>query len=140
MKYEKSCGAVVYMSRDGRLLYLIERMRLGHTSIPKGHVEGRETEEETARREIREETNLEVKLDTGFRHEVCYSPREGIRKTVVVFIAEAVTTDLKNQECEVSGLEWMPEEEAIRAVTYETDKEVLRHAAAYIREKANVQQ
>ena len=41
-------------------------------------VEGEETEEETAIREIREETNLEVRLDTVFRHDIWYSPNEGI--------------------------------------------------------------
>ena len=47
MKHEKSCGAVVYTIEDGQLLFLAEHMRLGHISIPKGHVEGNETEEET---------------------------------------------------------------------------------------------
>ena len=132
MKHEKSCGAVVYRFTDGNLFFLIEHMKLGHVSIPKGHVEGNETEEETAVREIREETNLEVRLDTGFRHEVSYSPSPGIEKQVVFFAAEAATDDLKNQECEVSALEWMPWEQAIGAVTYGTDKEVLSHAAAYL--------
>ena len=38
MKHEKSCGAVVYTIEDGQLLFLAEHMRLGHISIPKGHV------------------------------------------------------------------------------------------------------
>ena len=60
MEYEKSCGAVVYKIRYGRVYFLVEHMKLGHISIPKGHMEGDETEEETAVREIREETSLEV--------------------------------------------------------------------------------
>ena len=132
MKQEKSCGAVVYMLQYGQLYFLIEHMKLGHISIPKGHVEGSETEEETAIREIREETNLDVRLDTVFRHDVNYSPYEGVQKHVVFFAAEALTLDLKNQECEVSSLEWLPFEQAYNAVTYETDKEVLFHALAYL--------
>ena len=135
MKYEKSCGAAVYRFRNGNLYFLVEHMIQGHTSIPKGHVEGDETEEETAVREIREETGLEVRLDTGFRHEISYSPFEGIEKKVVFFAAEPAGGEMKNQECEVSGLEWLPCEEAIQAVTYDTDKEVLAHAAAYLAEK-----
>ena len=135
MKHEKSCGAAVYRIQDGQLFFLIEHMKLGHVSIPKGHVEGKETEEETAVREIREETSLKVRLDTGFRHEVSYSPREGIEKQVVFFAAEAVSRKMKNQECEVSALEWLPYEEAVKAVTYGTDKEVLQHAAAYLAAK-----
>ena len=135
MKYEKSCGAVVYTIRGGIPFFLAEHMIQGHTSIPKGHVEGNETEEETARREIKEETNLDVRLDTAFRHETSYSPGEGIQKQVVFFAAEAISQDLKNQECEVSSLEWMDYSTAIRAMTYESDKEVLRHAVAYLSDK-----
>ena len=67
MKKEKSCGAAVYKYENGKRLYLLEHMVQGHISLPKGHVEQNETETETAEREIREETNLTVKLDTNFR-------------------------------------------------------------------------
>ena len=135
MRHEKSCGAVVYRMEEGQLFFLVEHMKMGHISIPKGHVEGNETEEETARREIKEETNLDVRMDTAFRHEISYSPASGILKQVVFFAAEAVSREMKNQECEVSGLEWLPYDEAVRAVTYDTDKEVLSHAAEYLGRK-----
>jgi len=132
MIHEKCCGAVVYKIEEEQLFFLVERMVKGHTSIPKGHVEGNETEEETALREIREETNLEVRLDTVFRHDVCYSPEEGVRKTVIFFVAEPVTSDMKRQESEVAGLEWLPFEEVIDSVTYDSVREVLIHAAIYL--------
>ncbi len=138
MKHEKSCGAVVYQYAEGKPLFLIEHMALGHTSIPKGHVENGETEEETATREIREETNLEVELDSRFRHTVSYSPAPGIQKEVVFFIARAVSEKLINQECEVSALEWLPYEEALAAMTYDTDRETLSEAMRYLEtEKQN---
>ncbi len=115
MKFEKSCGAVVYKVVSGVTLFLIEHMALGHTSLPKGHMEKGETEEETAIREIKEETNLDVVLDTRFRHTISYSPYPGIEKTVVFFAAEAASDSLVNQECEVSALEWMPYEQACLA-------------------------
>ena len=133
MKKEKSCGAVVWKKENGTILFLIEHMALGHVSLPKGHVEGNETEEETALREIREETNLEVRLDTGFRHVVTYSPRAGILKDVIFFTAEAVSDRLVNQECEVSALEWLPFEQAQRVLTYEADRETLALAADYLK-------
>ena len=138
MKHEKSCGAVVYQYAEGKPLFLIEHMALGHTSIPKGHVENGETEEETATREIKEETNLEVELDSRFRHTVSYSPAPGIQKEVVFFIARAVSEKLINQECEVSALEWLPYEEALAAMTYDTDRETLSEAMRYLEtEKQN---
>lgn len=135
MKFEKSCGAVVYKKENGNYLCLIEHMIQGHTSIPKGHIENGETEEETALREIKEETNLEVKLDTGFRHKISYSPFEGIMKDVIFFVAEATSDELINQECEVNSLEWMSFEDAINAVTFDTDKETLRLAYKYLTEE-----
>ena len=132
MKKEKSCGAVVYRLENGRLFFLLEHMKKGHVSVPKGHMEDGETEEETAVREIREETGLEVRLDTVFRHSIQYSPSPGIRKTVLFFAAEAATHDMKNQESEVSALEWLPAGQAVRAVTYAEDRDVLSHAAVYL--------
>ena len=75
MIYEKSCGAVVYKLENGRRLYLVERTPSGKTVLPKGHVEAGETEAETARREIWEETHLVVSLDTSFREIAKYSPK-----------------------------------------------------------------
>ncbi len=105
MMNEKSCGAVVYRIGERGLFFLVEHMIQGYISIPKGHVEGNESEEETATREIREETGLEVRLDTVFRHNVTYSPGEGIQKQVIFFAAEVAGGNMKNQECEVSSLE-----------------------------------
>ncbi len=132
MKFEKSCGAVVYKKENGEYLFLIEHMAQGHTSIPKGHVENDETEEQTALREIKEETNLEAKLDTNFRHKITYSPFEGIMKDVIFFVAEANSEKLINQECEVSSLEWMNFDDAVNAVTFDTDKETLKLAFEYL--------
>ena len=132
MKKEKSCGAVVYRLENGRLFFLLEHMKKGHVSVPKGHMEDGETEEETAVREIREETGLDVRLDTVFRHSIQYSPSPGVRKTVLFFAAEAATHDMKNQESEVSALEWLPAGQAVSAVTYAEDRDVLSHAAVYL--------
>ncbi|MDO4458634.1 MAG: NUDIX domain-containing protein [Clostridia bacterium] len=132
MKYEKSCGAVVYKFESENRLYLIEHMALGHISLPKGHVEDGETEAETALREIREETNLEAELDTNFRKTITYSPFEGITKDVVFFTAKAKEGALINQESEVSGLEWLSFEDAMNILTYDTDKEVLTAAHEYL--------
>lgn len=135
MKHEKSVGAVVYKVENGERLFLIEHMVKGHISIPKGHVERNETEEETALREIREETGLEVQLDTAFRHVVSWSPYEGVEKEVVFFTAQPTGGVLKNQEEEVSLLEWLPYEKAVEAVTYDSVREVLVHAEEYFRAK-----
>ena len=135
MKREECRGAVVYKIQDGELLYLVEHMDRGHFSLPKGHAEGEETEEETALREIREETGLEVRLDTAFRHEIRYSHAPGVRKHIVFFAAEALPGEMRNQEEEVTSLAWMDYEDAYRTVTYPEVRKVLKSAAAYLEEK-----
>ncbi len=126
---EKSCGAVVYKQINSEFLFLLERMTHGHISMPKGHIETGESEADTALREIKEETNLNVNLDTGFRHIISYSPCEGHIKDVVYFVAEAENdTAMMPQECEVNGLAWKPFSEARELLTYDLDKQTLEAA------------
>ncbi len=141
MKKEKSCGAVIFThDKDGELLYLIQHMSLGHTSLCKGHVEGDETEVETANREIMEETSLKVAIDTGFRHVITYSPNPGIMKDVVFFVAksEGPVPIQDRHDREVASEEWLPFPKALDALTYETDKETLFLADTYIRKNGNI--
>ncbi len=136
MKREKSCGAVIYRTEGGRRVYLVERTPSGKTVIPKGHVEGNETEVETALREIREETNLEVALDVSFREVATYSPREDCVKDVVFFVAQPLSNDLIPQPGEVVSLEWLPFDEAYAQITYGPVREVLRKADSFLAQRA----
>ena len=130
MRKEKSCGAVVYRMENGRLEYLVEHTHSGKVGLPKGHVEGTETEIETALREIREETNLEVTLDTSFRHVIAYSPKPEVWKDVVFFLAVPCGGDIRPQPSEVASLEWLSYEQAVPQITYDGVREVLRLAHA----------
>ena len=67
MTYEKSCGAVVYAVAGGEIKYLLVANMDGNWGFPKGHMEGTETETETALREVCEETHLRIQLVDGFR-------------------------------------------------------------------------
>ena len=105
---EKSCGAVVY-KKDSTLKFLIEYMSQGHISLPKGHVENNETEIETALREIKEETSLDVIIDTNFREIISYSPKKGVIKDVVFFVAETISANnpIDNHDDEVKNLKFV---------------------------------
>ena len=132
MLYEKSCGAAVFLREEGRRLYLVEVMRQGHISLCKGHVEGSETETETARREILEETGLEVSLIDGFRETIRYSPYPGCSKEVVFFLAETSSGETVAQQSEVSSIRFLPLEEALDQLTYEDDRRILRAADRFL--------
>lgn len=133
MNYEKSCGAIVYRKHHGNTeILLVRHIKSGYWSFPKGHVEEGETEEETARREIKEETGLDVLLDTGFRETVTFSPRRNTKKTVVYFVGMATSHELVPQQEEISELRWHEIGQAVTALTYENDKMIVNKAKAFI--------
>lgn len=131
---EKSCGAVIWRRSGGKREYLLVRHNGGHWSFPKGHVEGNETEAETAAREILEETGLTAEIHTDFRQQVTYSPKPGTIKDVIFFTAVPTGGREHPQESEISQLGWFSFPQAAERITYATDEEVLLAAEAYLNE------
>ncbi|HBI85791.1 MAG TPA: DNA mismatch repair protein MutT [Ruminococcus sp.] len=138
MLHEKSCGAIVYRRFHGNIeILLIKHVNSGHWSFPKGHVEGDETELETARREIKEETGLDVILDQTFRETVSYSPKRDTQKVVVYFLALARNYDYVPQEEEIAEIRWVDIVRANRLLTYENDKTIVAKARAAIKQNGH---
>lgn len=134
MKFEKSCGAVIFKNEEGRE-YLLLRSVHGHVSLCKGHVEGDETEHETALREIREETALCVEFVENFRQVITYSPKPDCMKDVVFFLAKMTGGTLTCQPEEVAEAWYAPYEDALAAITHDSDREVLRQAELFLNNK-----
>jgi len=133
MLNEKSCGALVYRKYHGNTeILLIKHINSGHWSFPKGHVEGNETEVETAMREIKEETGIDVIIDQSFRETVTYSPRRDTHKEVVYFIAKAKNTDYTPQEDEIADIKWVEISRAGSVLAYENDKSIVNKAKNFI--------
>ncbi len=133
MKHEKSCGALVYRVQDNNTELLLIKHRLGgHWSFPKGHVELGESERQTALREVKEETGLDIELKSGFRESVQYCPRPNLSKKVVYFIGEALTSDVRRQEEEIIDTMWVPISTAEEVVTYENDKNLIQKAKTFL--------
>jgi len=134
MLHEKSCGAIVYRKYHGNTeILLIKHINSGHWSFPKGHVEGDETEVETAKREILEETGIEVNLDPTFRETVTYSPKKDTQKVVVYFIARAKNTDYVPQEDEIAEIKWVEIDRAGSVLAYDNDRSIVNKAKKFIR-------
>lgn len=133
MLHEKSCGGVVYRKYHGNTeILLIKHLNSGHWSFPKGHVENGETEEETAKREIREETGVEVMVDPTFRELVTYSPKKDIQKVVVYFIAKAKNVRLTPQENEIAEAKWVEINLAADLLAYDNDRCIVNKAKKWI--------
>ncbi|MBR6219862.1 MAG: NUDIX domain-containing protein [Clostridia bacterium] len=132
MRYEKSCGAVIFRRDGGWNVLLIRHARGHHISFPKGHVEQGETESQTAEREIREETGLSVRVDRRFRAENRYNIRPDTQKLVVIFAATTDQAEITPQPEEIAEAFWLPVEEANARLTYERDRKIMRDAYAHI--------
>ena len=136
MKMEKSCGAVVFTREGGTVKYVIIRSTEGFYGYPKGHMEPGETETQTALREIREETGLNVTLLEGFRtadsHALVREGRPDVTKQIVYFLAEYTGQALRAQEGEVTEIRLMTYEEAMAAFQFESSHRILREAAEFL--------
>jgi len=134
MEHEKSCGALVYRRQGDKLQLLILRHRMGgHWSFPKGHVESGETEVQTALREVKEETGLTIRLFEGFREQVAYSPRPGIKKDVVYFLGFAEDSRTTPQEEEISEIRWIDQDQTYQFLTYDNDRRLVQRAKRHIK-------
>lgn len=132
MKYEKSCGAVVFRKEVCWYTLLIRHVKGRHVSFPKGHVEPGETESKTAEREVFEETGLHVNIDRRFRAENRYNIRSDIQKLVVIFAATTDQVELTPQPEEIAEAFWVPVHRALELLTYERDRRILRDAFSHV--------
>lgn len=130
-KSEKSCGIILYNEKKQ---YLIIRHLTGHWDFPKGHVEKNETEEETALREIMEETGLGATIYAGFRETVNYLVRGHIPKEVVYFMGRPSSDRVVMQPEEVSDFAFLLYPEARQRLSFESNRKLLDKAQRFAEE------
>lgn len=139
---ENSVGAIVFRRGAGKIEYLLLRYESGHWDFARGHVERGETETETAKREIEEETGLKnVNFISGFRFSISWNYRKRIgdksvmsNKTVVLYLAETKTHHIKISDEHVD-YEWLPYEKAVKCLTFPKSKKVLEEAQRFLMKK-----
>ncbi len=134
MKYEKSCGAVVYTKINGELKYVLVQSLEGFWGFPKGHMESGETEEQTALREIYEEVHLKTHILKGFRttdeHEI--PNKNNVIKQIVYFCAEYDNQDVIPQDDEIAGIALATYEEALQLFQFESSKRILKEVHIFL--------
>ena len=134
MQYVKSCGFIVYKTVENTNYYLIIKSTNGDVGFPKGHVESGETELQTAIRELKEETNVDVEIIEGFRKQIEYPlpKRPDVIKQSVYFLGRAVTDDIICQEGEVINAAFVSYDDAMRTLTFEDTRRLLEDAKTYV--------
>jgi len=133
MRFEKSCGVVVFYKNENKPLFLLVQSQLYlHWGFAKGHVEENESEIETALREVYEETGLKPTIIEGFKKTINYQTWANTYKEVVYFLGEVSDLKVSVQKEEINGYKWLSYDEAINLLTYENDKNVLNSANDFI--------
>lgn len=137
-RFQLSAGGVVTRrGADGTLEVVLIATQGGTVwGLPKGLVERerREMLEETARREVREETGLEGRVIARLDPiEYWYHGEEDgqpvrYRKKVYFFLMEAVAGDVAHHDWEVDQARWFPLAEALERASYDTERAVLQQA------------
>jgi 8-oxo-dGTP pyrophosphatase MutT (NUDIX family) len=129
---EVSAGGVVV--RDGEVLVIVPTRRGAQgqkvLALPKGHVDPGETPEQTAAREVREETGVEAELIEKLGEVRYFYQRAGMRvfKRVSFFLFAYRGGSVDDHDDEVEEVRWMPLREAMAALSYEGERSMVARA------------
>lgn len=134
---ERSAGFVVYRDRGAAREYLILRHRQGaHWAFPKGRIEPGESPIAAARREVAEETGIEMLTPhPKFRRTVSYRFRRHgapVHKTVIYHLARAGDRRVRLSD-EHSAAAWLPHREVRARLTYPESRKLVDEAEAHLR-------
>jgi bis(5'-nucleosidyl)-tetraphosphatase len=145
MPIEKSAGAVIFRKEEGKIVYLLLdyprtlRNAQAYWDFPKGHIEAGEDLEDTARREIEEETGLkEISIIEGFKKTIKYffkADEKNVMKFVTFFVAQTQQKDIKISD-EHKGFSWLPFDKAIETLAFKNAKDILKAADDFLCQKS----
>jgi 8-oxo-dGTP pyrophosphatase MutT (NUDIX family) len=138
---EVSSGGVLYRRSPGgdvEVLLASRRTRSGDLvwGLPKGLVEEGESPEETAVREVLEETGFEGKVVDSLGDISYWYVWDGerVRKTVHFFLMETTGGDAARRDSEMEDVAWYPLEKAEEAAGFPSEKKVIRRARQRLEE------
>jgi 8-oxo-dGTP pyrophosphatase MutT (NUDIX family) len=135
-----SAGGIVVRYEKGQPQFVVgsrRRERDGRTwTLPKGTPNPGESREETALREVEEETGLQVRITGPLESIEYWFVQSGTRihKTVHYFLMEPAGGDLARHDHEFDEVRWIPFETAPTMLTFETERTLVARAAAMLRE------
>jgi 8-oxo-dGTP pyrophosphatase MutT (NUDIX family) len=128
IKYEVSAGGLVLRRREaGFDALLIGRGTPRIWTLPKGHVEARESNEQAALREVREETGCWGEILTRLS-EISYWFYVGKakhKKSVTFFLMRYLSGDTANHDHEVDEARWFDVATARKALKYVNEKRLV---------------
>jgi ADP-ribose pyrophosphatase YjhB (NUDIX family) len=135
-RVETSSGGVVFRRTNGHVDFLLIRDPYANWGLPKGHIEGGESPEEAALREVEEETGLcELAMVVQLPTIDWFFRDRGklVHKFCHFFLVECTGGDPVPQLAEgITECIWQAPSDAIRTVSYSNAREVVRAAAEWL--------
>jgi 8-oxo-dGTP diphosphatase len=139
MKLEFSAGGVVYKNEGDQTLILVSQHSGHHGWVfPKGFIgdkiEG-EKKEDTAVREVKEETGIDGEIEKALTPVIYYYTFNGEKrkKTVYYFIMKSLGGDINKHDHEMEKVEWITKDQVLDRLTYPSDKQVWIEAEKLIK-------
>jgi 8-oxo-dGTP pyrophosphatase MutT (NUDIX family) len=133
---ERSAGGVVVRGEQAIVIVPTRRGAQGQKvlALPKGHVDPGETPDQTALREVREETGVEATLVEKLGDVRYFYQRGGKRifKRVTFYLFEYLDGSLEDHDDEVEEARWVPLSEAVEALSYEGERQMVERALSAI--------
>jgi len=129
---ETSYGGVVV--RGGDVMVIVPRGRRRLLGLPKGGPNAGESPEQTAAREVREETGITATVRERLG-QVDYSYRRGglrVDKTVHFYLCEFERGDTADHDHEVDDARWMPLRQARERLSYPGEREMIERALSIL--------
>ncbi len=144
MPVERSAGAVVFQREKKKIEYLLlhypssAKAAKDYWDFPKGHIEKKEKELDTVKREVEEETGLKnLTIIEGFKELVRYFFKfkgKTIFKIVIFYLAQTKKETVKIST-EHIGFKWLPFQESLEQLTFKNAKEILKKADGFLTKK-----
>lgn len=136
---EKLAGAVVYKKEGDKILFAFVHDVFGYWTLSKGRIEAGEEAREGARRELKEEIGVNVKIegDLGSNEYIASDPQKGkVKKIVNYFLASTKDKELKLKETGgLDGARWFNVEEIADLKMYDDIRSIIAKAIRILQDK-----
>ena len=139
MKFEFSAGGIVHKKEEGIKILLAQHSGHHGWVFPKGLIGDKEenkyqTKEETAIREVKEETGIDGEIERQITPVTYWYVWEGDKrkKTVYYFVMKHLGGDTNNRDHEMEKVEWIDYNSVLDRLTYPSDKKAWNEAKEHI--------